>query len=106
MVLLQSREVRMSRQITASGKTWKVALDRRAPHPGTRAVVFLCLSDRSYGYRVVEMPAAEIASQDTLDRMASEDVEALYELSQPFDFVHDPKAHENHIGAEPKPRHP
>jgi hypothetical protein len=105
-MLLQSQEVCMSRQITTGGKTWKVALDRRPPHPGTRAVVFHCLSDRSYGYRVVEVPAAEVTSQDTLDRMDADDVEALYERSQPYDFVHDAKSHEDHIGAEPKPRHP
>lgn len=96
----------MSREFEASGKTWKVALDRRAPHPGTRAVVFLCLSDRSYGYRVVEVPAAEITSQDTLDQMDGDEVQALYERSQPFDFAHDAQTHEDHIGAEPKPRHP
>lgn len=94
----------MSREIEADGKTWKVALDRHLPHPGTRAVVFHCVSDRDYGYRVVEVPAAEVTSQDTLDRMAADDVEALYERSQPFDFVHDAKARENHIGVEPKPR--
>ncbi|HKJ92284.1 MAG TPA: hypothetical protein VJ957_03900, partial [Longimicrobiales bacterium] len=96
----------MSRQMKADGKHWKVALDKHAPHPGTRAVVFHCLSDRSYGYRVVEVPAAEIASQVALDQMKDDEVAALYARSQPFDFVHDPKAHEDHIGVAPQPRHP
>lgn len=96
----------MSRQIKVGGKKWKVALDRHMPHPDTRAVVFHCVSDRDYGYRVVEVPSAEVTSQETLDRMDKDDLEALYDRSQPFDFAHDPKAQEGHIGAEPKPRHP
>jgi hypothetical protein len=82
----------------ADGERWDVYLAEESPHEGVRSVIFHCLSNSSHGWRVAEVPASEYASAEALERLEESDLEELYARSQPFDYAHDPKAREDHIG--------
>jgi hypothetical protein len=82
----------------ADGERWDVYLSEEAPRGGMRAVIFHCASNSSYGWRVVEVPADRYASDEAFEEAAEEELNALYTRSQPFDYAHDPKAREDHIG--------
>lgn len=81
----------------ADGHTWDVYLSSDEPHDGVSALIFRCATDSGRGWRVVEVPSAEFAS-GRVDRLGDEELRTLYDRSQPFDYAHDPKAHENRIG--------
>jgi hypothetical protein len=82
----------------ADGERWDVYLAEESPHDGVRSVIFHCVSNSSHGWRVAEVPAAEYASDEALERLEESDLEELYGRSQPFDYAHDPNAREDHIG--------
>jgi hypothetical protein len=82
----------------ADGERWDVYLAEESAHDGVRSVIFHCVSNSSHGWRVAEVPAAEYASAEALERLDDSDLEELYARSQPFDYAHDPNAREDHIG--------
>lgn len=92
----------MAQRIEADGHGWEVSLEDRPAHEGRRAVVFHCVTDPQRGYRVVEISASRLSGGE-LDE-DEDSLAALYAESQPFDYTPDPKAHESHIGNEPRPR--
>lgn len=81
----------------ANGETWDVSLSDEEPREGIRPLLFRCTSNTSRGWRVVEVPAAEYPD-GRLDDLSTADLDALFERSQPFDYTHDPKAEEGHVG--------
>lgn len=82
----------------ADGERWDVYLSEEPPHDGVRSLIFHCTSNSSHGWRVAEVPAAEYRSSDDLDRLDGDELDELYARSQPFDYAHDPRAREDHIG--------
>jgi hypothetical protein len=82
----------------ADGERWDVYLSKETPHEGVRSLIFHCASNSSHGWRVAEVPAAEFDHDEALEDLDDETLDGLYALSQPFDFVHDPNALEDHIG--------
>lgn len=91
----------MATTFEADGHTWDVYLSSDEPHEGVRALVFRCSDDSGRGWRVVEVPAAEWTEGDRVARADAGELRRLYDRSQPFDYAHDPKAHERHIGESP-----
>jgi hypothetical protein len=85
-------------QYEADGERWDVYLSDEAPNDGVRSLIFHCTSNSSHGWRVAEVPAAEYGTPESLDRLEASDLDTLYARSQPFDYAHDPKAQEGHIG--------
>lgn len=88
----------------ADGYEWKVSLAERSHRQGKRAVVFHNLSDRLRAYRVTEVDAEEVDSQETLDAMDDAALMTLFQRSQPYDWPRDGKAEEGHVGHKPTPR--
>jgi hypothetical protein len=82
----------------ADGERWDVYLSEEPPRAGMRSVIFHCASNSSVGWRVVEVAADRYASDEALEEAGEEELDALYARSQPFDYAHDPKAREDHIG--------
>ena len=91
----------MSSTVKANGESWDIRLSREEPHDGVTSVIFRCLSNSSYGWRVVEVPSGEIETQDRLDDLSAGEIQRLFDRSQPFDYSHDPKAHPDAIGDTP-----
>lgn len=88
----------MERSYETDGDTWRVYLGEDRPHPGVLPVIFYCDSNSSNGWRVVEVPAAELPGTDPLAGLSVSELEDLFSRAQPFDFTHDPKAEENSVG--------
>lgn len=84
-----------------SGDSWRVYIGDDAPHPGVLPLIFHCTSNYSNGYRVVEVPEAEYASEGAVDQLSESELEELFGRAQPFDFTHDPKAAEGDVGDTP-----
>ncbi|HUG42557.1 MAG TPA: hypothetical protein VMM12_18985 [Longimicrobiales bacterium] len=91
----------MAGTLKANGEEWEVRLSRERPHEGVRVVVFRCVSNSSHGWRVVEVREGDYESQERLDELSAAELQALFERSQPFDYVHDPKAYPDAIGDPP-----
>lgn len=81
----------------AHGESWDVALSEEEAREGVRPIVFRCITNTSRGWRVVEVPAADYSERRVND-LSSDELDSLFERSQPFDFTHDPKAIEGSIG--------
>ena len=92
------------RELKAQGDTWHVAVDIHAPHPGVRAVVFHCISNPQRPYRVAEVPDSLLPSSDSLGQLSEDEIERLFERSDPMDFSHDPRAASDHVGEPPRQR--
>jgi hypothetical protein len=88
----------MAMRYDADGERWDVYLSEETPRDGVRSVIFHCASNSSHGWRVAEVPAAEYESGDALERLEEEELDELFNGSQPFDYAQDPKAHERHVG--------
>jgi hypothetical protein len=88
----------MARTYDANGETWTVRLSDETPHEGVRPLIFHCESNTSRGWRVVEVSVDEYAGDDRIDGLSEGELGQLFDRSQPFDFAHDPKALEGHIG--------
>lgn len=88
----------MARKLKANGEEWEVRLSREEPHEGVTAVVFHCVSNSSYGWRVVEVAAGQFESQERIEELADGELLRLFDRSQPFDYTHDPKAHPDAVG--------
>lgn len=84
----------MSRSIRAADDRWDVRLSRERPHAGVGVITFHCTTNSSHGWRVVEVPAGEYPSQERLDALEEAELQRLFERSQPFDYAHDPAAHD------------
>ncbi len=82
----------------ADGERWDVYVSKESSREGLRPVIFHCLSNSSYGWRVVEVSEDEVRSDETLERLDDEALDQLYARSQPFDYARDPHAREDHIG--------
>lgn len=82
----------------ADGERWDVYLSEEAAHDGMRSVIFHCASNSSHGWRVAEVPAGEYESDEALEGLDDAELDELYSSSQPFDYAHDPRAREDHIG--------
>jgi hypothetical protein len=82
----------------ADGERWDVYLSKEAPTEGVRSLIFHCESNSSHGWRVAEVPASELDSDRALEELDDDRLDEIYARSQPFDFAHDPKALEDHIG--------
>jgi hypothetical protein len=82
----------------ADGERWDVYLSKEEPRDGVRSLIFHCSSNSSHGWRVAEVPAGEFRSDAVLAELDDDALDELYASSQPFDFAHDPKALEDHIG--------
>ncbi len=87
----------------ADGETWVARLDRMAPHPGVRAVVFSCVSNPQRAYHVVEVSAAELPGPERLEELPRERLSELFADSDPLDVSHDPSADTRHPGGHPLP---
>lgn len=85
------------RSFEADGHTWDVYLSSDEPHEGVSALIFRCATDSGRGWRVVEVPSGEISS-GRVENLARDRLRELYDRSQPFDYAHDERAHEDHIG--------
>jgi hypothetical protein len=85
-------------EYVANGERWDVYLSEETPLEGVRSLIFHCTSNSSNGWRVAEVPAAEYGTQESLDGLDEAELDELFARSQPFDYSHDPKAHERHIG--------
>lgn len=85
----------MTQKIEANGESWRADLARETAHPGVRSVIFHCTSNSSWGWRVVEVPQHELPDADAVNRLSESELRALFDRSQPFDYAHDPKAHED-----------
>ena len=88
----------MSDTFKANGETWDVRLSREAPHAGVAAIIFRCETNSSHGWRVVEVAAGAFPTQDRVDDLSDDELQALFDRSQPFDYSHDPKAQPDAIG--------
>lgn len=82
----------MDRSLKANGEKWSVHLSRERPHEGVGAVIFRCETNSSHGWRVVEVPGGEYGSEGQLADAPEEELQQLFDRSQPFDYSHDPKA--------------
>lgn len=83
----------MTRRYRAKGEKWEVQLSGETPHPGVTSVIFRCTSNSSVGWRVAEVPTRDYGDPARLEEADDQEVERLFERSQPFDYVHDPAAH-------------
>lgn len=88
----------MSNRIKANGEKWDVRLSREEPHSGVTSVIFRCATNSSFGWRVVEVPARQYETEEKVDDLSEDELQALFDRSQPFDYAHDPKAQEGAIG--------
>lgn len=88
----------MTKRYEANGLEWEVELSRETPHSGVTSVIFRCLSNSSYGWRVVEVSVGEFPDPERIERLSEDELDVLFERSQPFDYAHDPKAHPDAIG--------
>lgn len=88
----------MARSYETGGDRWEVYLGEDAPHPGVLPLIFHCTSNPSHGWRVVEVPDTEYPSEEDVDAIPDDELEALFLRSAPFDYPHDPKAGENTVG--------
>lgn len=93
----------MKRKFSADGDDWLVSLDRHAPHPGVRAIVFHCVSDSQRPYHVTEVPIASMPNDSALEDLPESRLEELFADSEPMDFTHEGKAHEEHVADQPEP---
>lgn len=82
----------------ADGERWDVYLSDEEPRDGLGSLIFHCTSNSSHGWRVVEVPAGEYEAADAVERLEDDELGKLFERSQPFDYAHDPKAMEDHVG--------
>lgn len=94
----------MAKTIKADGEKWEVELSQERPHEGVTAVIFRCLTNSSFGWRVVEVPVSAYESKADVEGLGDADLRELFDRSQPFDYTHDPKAHPNAIGDTPRRR--
>lgn len=85
----------------AIGNDWTVYLGEDAPHPGVLPLIFHCTSNPSWGWRVVEVPEDEWGGGRSVDDLSDQDLQALFDRAQPFDYAHDPKSRENTVGETP-----
>lgn len=85
-------------QYKADGERWDVYLSDEAPRDGVRSVIFHCSSNSSFGWRVAEVPAGDYRSAEAIEGLDDDEIDELYARSQPFDYTHDPKAREDHVG--------
>lgn len=85
-------------QYEADGERWDVYLSDQMPHEGVRSLIFHCTSNSSHGWRVAEVPAADYETTESLEAVDAAELDELFASSQPFDYAHDPNAHEDHIG--------
>lgn len=81
----------------ANGESWDVSLSEERPREGVRPMIFRCTSNTSRGWRVVEVPESDYTAE-RVDALSTDELDSLFDRSQPFDFAHDPKAVEGHIG--------
>lgn len=81
----------------ANGESWEVLLSEEEPREGMRPMIFRCTTNTSRGWRVVEVPAADY-SEARVNDLSPDELDSLFERSQPFDFTHDPKAVEGTVG--------
>lgn len=81
----------------AEGERWVVTLSEERPHEGTRPLIFRCDTNSSRGWRVVEVTAGDW-SDERVESLSSSELSELFDRAQPFDYAHDPKAVEGHIG--------
>ncbi|NIP80691.1 MAG: hypothetical protein GWM90_16310 [Gemmatimonadetes bacterium] len=88
------------RTYEANDETWDVYLSEERPHEGVRPLVFHCTTNTSHGWRVVEVPEDEYGA-GRIAELSDEELDALFERSQPFDYPHDRKAREGSIGDTP-----
>ena len=88
----------MGQRLAANGEKWDVRLSREEPHDGIGLVIFRCVSNSSYGWRVVEVREGDLGTQERVDDLSTDELHKLFERSQPFDYSHDPKAHQDAIG--------
>ena len=97
----------MATTYESDGETWEVYLSHEHPQHGVRALVFTCVTNSSYGWRVVEVPAADFPSNERVEGLSRPDLHALYDRSEPFDYPHDPRAKQKHVGqpGERSPHH-
>jgi hypothetical protein len=89
---------RRAMKYDGDGERWDVYLSKEGPHDGLRSVIFHCTSNSSHGWRVAEVPEDRIESEEVLEGMDDDELDELYQRSQPFDYSHDPHAREDHIG--------
>lgn len=82
----------MSRRIKADDEEWEVQLSREKPHAGVHPLIFRCMSNSSFGWRVVEVPLSDFDDQEHVERLTDEQLLELFHDSHPFDYAHDPKA--------------
>lgn len=93
----------MKREFEADGDRWLAGLESRDPHPGVRALVFHCISNPQRPYRVREVPAAVLPSREALEQLSENEMQGLFEGSEPMDYTHDPRAAPEHVGLPPQP---
>ena len=91
----------MAQQLKANDETWEVRLSREEAHDGITSVIFHCVSNSSYGWRVVEVAAGKYGSQEGVDQLPDDELHRLFDRSQPFDYTHDHKARPGSIGDQP-----
>lgn len=92
-------------QYEANGHSWDVSLSDERPREGVRPLVFRCTDNTSRGWRVVEVPVDEFPDE-RVEGLSTSELDALFDRSQPFDYAHDPKAVEGHIGDSGAGREP
>ncbi len=90
----------MARAYKGNDLEWRVLLSDKESSPGMVPVVFHCTSNTSFGWRVVEAPAAEYQGR-TAESLSDDELDRLFADAQPFGAPRDPKAHEDAIGHTP-----
>jgi len=79
----------MADRFDLDGDSWEIGVEEHGPRPGTRAIVFHCVTNPQRPYRVVEIGADEYAEGDSIDKHRAA---AWFDRSQVMDFSHDPEA--------------
>ena len=90
----------MARTYKANDLEWRVLISDRESEPGMVPVVFHCTSNTSFGWRVVEVPAADYEGRSP-DDLSDSELDELFAEAQPFGAQKDPKAREGSIGHTP-----
>ena len=69
----------MSKKFKAAGDTWRIRLGGPAVTEGHRNLLFVCESNGQRPYRVVEIPDDGSADEAQLERIGSNELEALFD---------------------------
>lgn len=93
----------MRARIERDDEVWEARMDAHDPHPGVRAVVFMCVSNPQRAYHVVEVDAGEVPDGERLAFLGREALGTLFDHSDPMDYVHDSSADALHPGGHPLP---